>query len=120
MYNKSEIMKEAWRLFRGNKSLAAKYRRGCSWCLKSAWRKAKIDAKAETLINDAVVPSENGIMYIRYGVVDDCTMGWNVFGKTFYNKREIRRLGFLWSPETKCWYTTDKKTAKSFVKHFSA
>lgn len=120
MYNKSKIMKEAWRLFKENKTLVEKYRRSFSWCLKSAWHKAKINAKAESVINDAVVPSKNGTMYIKYGVVDDCTMGWNVFGKTFYNKREIRRLGFLWSPETKCWYTTDKETAKSFVRYFAA
>ena len=118
MYNKSEIMKEAWRLFKGSKKLVKQYQRSFSWCLQSAWRKAKLNAKAEALINDAVVPSENGTMYIKYGAVDDCTMGWNVFGKTFYNNRELRRLGFLWSSETKCWYTNSKETAKSFVKYF--
>ena len=120
MYNKSEIMKDAWRLFKGQKTIVEKYRVSFSQCLKKAWNKAKENAKYESVINDAIVRSENGIMYIKYGVVDDCTMGWNVFGKTFYNKWEIRRLGFRWSPETKCWYTTDKETAKSFVRYFAA
>ena len=106
-------------MFRGQKSIVEKYRRSFSWCLKSAWNKAKLIEKYEPIINDGVVRSENGIMYIKYGVVDDYTMGWNVSGSTFHNKTEIRRLGFRWSPETGCWYTTDKQTAISFVRYFA-
>ena len=47
-YNKSEIMKKAWNLFRMNSKVVAAYRKTFAQCLAQAWNSAKYElAKAE-------------------------------------------------------------------------
>ena len=45
-YNRSEIMKAAWMLYRMNKKVVEKYRKSFSECLKRAWERAKEEIKA--------------------------------------------------------------------------
>lgn len=45
-YNRSEIMKKAWNLFRMNETVVSSFQRSFAECLKLAWKVAKETAKA--------------------------------------------------------------------------
>lgn len=60
-YNKSEIMKEAWKLYRMNKSVVKSLQRAFSQCLKQAWKMAKEIAAA------ADESARKGIRRMHYG-----------------------------------------------------
>lgn len=47
-YNKSEIMKKAWKLFRMNSMVVAEYRKTFAQCLAQAWASAKFQLEKET------------------------------------------------------------------------
>ena len=121
-YDKRKIMKAAWADYKFKKAYSrdAVRREAVRFgdCLRKAWAAAKRDAALEAAVNDAVIPTRGGMLYMKCGVVDDAKMGWYVYGKTYQNKTVIRRCGFHWSPETRCWYTTSIADAKSLLRCF--
>lgn len=113
-YNKSEIMKAAWSLYKmaqkGVSSLSF------SECLHRAWANAKkaiINSK-KILSDDCCKMIHGCLLGIKYTIVGDCTMGWLVTGKTYAARKELKAAGFKWAPYCKQWYTTDRKVAERF------
>ena len=115
MYNRSEIMKEAWNSYR----MAQKWVEKLSFgeCLRRAWAKAtKAVAGAHSLDQNAAVVCNGNRVIVRHQFVADVTMGWAVIGDTYRIRKEIKSAGFKWDPETRCWFTTDRAVATRFVK----
>nr|DAH38247.1 MAG TPA: hypothetical protein [Caudoviricetes sp.] len=113
-YNKSEIMKAAWSLYK----MAQKWVSSLSFseCLHRAWANAKkaiINSK-KILSDDCCKMIHGCLLGIKYTIVGDCTMGWLVTGKTYAARKELKAAGFEWDPYCKQWYTTDRKVAERF------
>lgn len=113
-YNKSEIMKAAWSLYK----MAQKWVSSLSFseCLHRAWANAKkaiINSK-KILSDDCCKMIHGCLLGIKYTIVGDCTMGWLVTGKTYAARKELKAAGFEWDCYCKQWYTTDRKVAERF------
>lgn len=113
MYDRSKIMKNAWNLYRTSQKWICSL--PFSECLRRAWADAKKTARVCATVNDAVIITPAGNVFCRYGIVADYTMGWNITGKTYAIRKELRSAGFRWDSETRCWFTTDRKIAERFV-----
>lgn len=113
-YNKSEIMKNAWNLFKRFQNWADPL--SFSECLRRAWNAAK------QFIENTKKLMSNGCMKIINGsrlglirtVAADYAMGWIVTGKTYAARKELKAAGFRWDPESRNWFTTDRKVAEYF------
>lgn len=98
-YNKSEIMKKAWKLYR----MAQKWTtpETFAWALKKAWAEAK-----------EVVANHSGKHEINFGtmmhpitvIVDMDSL--TVSGNTFNCRREIKGYGCKWDANNKVWTGT--------------
>lgn len=113
-YNKSEIMKAAWNLYK----MAQKWVNSLSFseCLRRAWGNAKtaIVNSKKILSDDCCKMIRGCLLGIKYTIVGDYTMGWLVTGKTYAARKELKAAGFVWDPYCKQWYTTDRKVAERF------
>lgn len=113
-YNKSEIMKAAWNLYK----MAQKWVNSLSFseCLRRAWANAKtaIVNSKKILSDDCCKMIRGCLLGIKYTIVGDYTMGWLVTGKTYAARKELKAAGFVWDPYCKQWYTTDRKVAERF------
>lgn len=88
-YNRSEIMKAAWRKFKNDTDAK---RKGFAWCLKNAWEDARIEK--------ALADGKKIDVEMSKGIVTIEKMGdlFVVTGeKTFANKEKIKRYGFKWT-----------------------
>ena len=114
-YNKSEIMKNAWNLFRDSKKWVVSI--SFSECLHRAWKKAKESVKtAETLQHEVCNVISGSRLYMRRSPIAEAgTMGWVIFGKTYAARRDLERMGFRFDGESKNWYTEDADVAESFL-----
>ncbi|MCB6610173.1 hypothetical protein V3C10_04410 [[Clostridium] symbiosum] len=97
-YNLSNIMKEAWRLYRDFQQCVAEYKLSFSECLKRAWAKAK----------KAVATSEKIASSYFYGEIAGCSVHFNlgdgiVSGNTFRCKEILRRYGLHFNFSEKYW-----------------
>ena len=113
-YNKSEIMKAAWGLFNMSQKWVNKL--SFAECLRRAWASAKATAVStkRLLSNDCCKVVNGAMLGIKRTIVDDCTMGWIVTGKTYAARKELKSAGFRWDSEGKNWFTTDRKVAEYF------
>lgn len=119
MYNKKEIMQNAWSTYR----MAQKWVNKLSFseCLRRSWEQAKKAAKVESAIKNhfgAIISGRR--VFFDYQVVADWTMGWALTGDTYAIRKEIRSAGFKWDSESKNWYTTDRETIRRFVAKYVA
>lgn len=114
MYNRSEIMKNAWNIYRMSQKWVNKL--SFSECLCRAWEQAKKDAHTESVIKNhfGAIVSGNRVL-VDYKVVADWTMGWALTGNTYAIRKEIRAAGFKWDSESKNWYTTDRNVIRRFA-----
>lgn len=114
-YNKSEIMKAAWNLFRMSKRWINSL--NFSECLRRAWASAKKSAEtADRLRHECCKIVCGSVLYLRRAVIAEAgRMGWVVYGNTFPAKKELKRMGFRWDCESKNWYTEDASVAEYFV-----
>lgn len=113
-YNKSEIMKNAWNLFKMFQKWADPL--SFSECLRRAWDNAKRTLEAtKKLMSNGCMKVINGVrLGLRRTVAADYAMGWIVTGKTYAAHKELKAAGFRWDPESKNWFTTDRKVAEYF------
>ena len=89
-YNKSEIMRNSWRIVRQCKCTI-------STALKRAWGKAKEDLKLAKL----------GKYFNAY--LDGCEVLFNlgdgiVSGDTFHCRKTLKDFGLKWNPYEKYWF----------------
>lgn len=113
-YNKSEIMKNAWNLFKMFQKWADPL--SFSECLRRAWNAAKKSIEnIKKLMSNGCMKIINGsrLGLIRT-VAADYAMGWIVTGKTYAARKELKTAGFRWDPEFKNWFTTDRKVTEYF------
>nr|DAR03199.1 MAG TPA: hypothetical protein [Caudoviricetes sp.] len=113
-YNKSEIMKSAWNLFKMFQKWADPL--SFSECLRRAWDNAKrtLEATKKLMSNDCMKVINGVRLGLRRTVAADYTMGWIVTGKTYAARKELKAAGFRWDPESRNWFTTDRKVAEYF------
>ena len=113
-YNKSEIMKAAWTLYRTAQKWVNKLSFG--ECLRRAWENAKrtLEATKKLMSNDCMKVINGVRVSLRRTVVADYAMGWIVTGKTYAARKELKSAGFCWDPESSNWCTTDRKVAEYF------
>ena len=99
MYNKSEIMKEAWKL----RKMSIKWVTPLAFgeCLRRAWAHAKETAEVSRKISSnyygQVTLSINGcsiVAMIATGYVE---------GKTYGCRKELKEAGLGWNPYEKVW-----------------
>lgn len=98
-YNRSEIMKNAWKLFR----MAQKWvePETFSWALKRAWAEAK-----EAIAKHSGKHEVNfGTLMHPISVIVDMDR-LIVSGNTFNCRREIKKYGCKWDAERKVWAGT--------------
>ena len=113
-YNKSEIMKHAWSLFRMSQKWVDSL--AFSECLRRAWDAAKKDIEnTQKLMSNGCMKVVNGSrLGLCRTIVADCEMGWIVTGKTYAARKELKAAGFRWDPESSNWFTADRKVAEYF------
>ena len=115
-YNKSEIMKKAWSLFK----MSSKWVNSLSFseCLRRAWKSAKASiVTARSLEHEICKIISGSRLYMRRAVVACAgVMGWVVFGKTYAARQDLKRMGFRFDGEAKAWYTEDADVAENFLK----
>lgn len=113
-YNKSEIMKAAWNLYKTAQKWVSKL--SFSECLRRAWANAKKVAanSAKLLSNDCCKVVCGALLGIKHTIVADYTMGWLVTGKTYAARKALKAAGFKWDSDCQHWYTTDRKVAEFF------
>lgn len=113
-YNKSEIMKAAWNLYRMFQKCVTKL--SFSECLRRAWANAKNENETtqKLMSNNCCKVICGNRLGLRRTVVADYTMGWIVTGKTYAARKELKSAGFRWDPESSNWFTTDRKVAEYF------
>lgn len=112
-YNKSEIMKAAWNLFKTSQKWVKKL--SFSVCLSRAWAAAKKAIVVARTLADRCTKIIDGVeLSLQHAISLSGREGWVVTGNTFPVRKEIRRAGFVWDAENKYWYTTDRKIAEHF------
>lgn len=114
-YNKSEIMKKAWNLFRMSKKWTTPL--SFSECLCRAWERAKkAIAEAKALTKEQIKIINGARCYMHRGVIAEAgRMGWNVTGSTYYARKELKRMGFFFDAEARCWATQEQDVAARFM-----
>lgn len=82
-YNKSEIMKSAWNLFKMFQKWAAPL--SFSECLRRAWDNAKrtLEATKKLMSNGCMKVINGSRLGLIRTIAADYTMGWIVTGKTY-------------------------------------
>lgn len=130
-YNRSEILKSAWRRYRNERSL---YRCGgrtteptFGECLKTAWAVAKREvAQAEAAAARRQAEAAKAARTF-YGVVK---IGWgsnaievnvyngDVLGKTYAWRKELKEFGAQWCPEERMWSFTAHQ-AQEFCRRYA-
>lgn len=112
-YNKSEIMKAAWNLYKQAQKWVSKL--SFSVCLHRAWESAKNAIASAQKLAKGCTKMVNGVeLSIHHAFSLSGREGWVITGNTFYARKEIKRAGFTWDAEAKYWYTTDRKVAEYF------
>lgn len=113
-YNKSEIMKSAWNLFKMSQKWADSL--AFSECLRRAWNAAKksIENTKKLMSNGCMKVINGSRLGLIRTIAADYTMGWIVTGKTYAARKELKTAGFRWDPESRNWFTTDRKVAEYF------
>jgi hypothetical protein len=112
-YNKSEIMKNMWKMVKVW---------GKSEALKRAWANAKADIAAEEMLDGGrtALNVYGTVVYISHMyLAASGRMGWAVTGNTFRVKKDLKSVGLEWDPEIKCWATSDRATALTVCRKFA-
>lgn len=120
-YNKSNIMKKAWTIYKGVKASVGVNRTFGS-CLKQAWGYAKEEAEK----NERLKELEDGsyleraisgvILRIRKEIVAGSgRVGYVVYGKSYPVKDKLKKAGFRFDWESKQWYTESIESASIFA-----
>ena len=114
-YNKSEIMKKAWELFRTFQRDVSPLSFG--ECLSRAWHFAKANVARNDRLNRVIENGEsvNGCYVRKENAADMGRIGYIITGKTYNFRKELKRFGFRFDGETKCWFTFDRNDAIRFV-----
>lgn len=112
-YNRSEIMKKAWRTYNSFKRCVEQYRLSFSECLKRAWALAKEEERKNAFFE------ANSYFYTN---ILGCEVHVNVpdgiiSGRTYGIKKELKNAGFRWNPFEKYWESNMENTI-DFVKSF--
>lgn len=109
-YNKSQIMKNAWCLFRKFDG------RLCfGKCLSRAWAQAKEDNEAMARLQNREIDVRVGksLLTLHRSPIAMCgRMGWYLTGNTYPVRKQIKAFGFEWDVEARCWFTLDVEVAK--------
>lgn len=113
-YNKSEIMKSAWNLLKMSQKWANSL--AFSECLRRAWNAAKksIENTKKLMSNGCMKVTNGSRLGLIRTIAADYAMGWIVTGKTYAARKELKAAGFRWDPESRNWFTTDRKVAEYF------
>lgn len=97
-YNRREIMKRAWELFRNG---STPMRKDFGLCLSKAWKEAKKAVKKASFFKEVTV-------YVKGKRLTVDLSDGAVFGNTYPVKDELKKTwGLKWSPVDKCWTGTD-------------
>ena len=116
-YNKSEIMKAAWNLYRKAQKWVNTLR--FAECLRRAWSDAKAAAEISAKLDTAeIAKSINGcIVYLRRSAIAMTgRMGWYLTGNTYPVRKQIKAAGFKWDIEARAWHTLDHEVAARFAR----
>ena len=93
-YNKSEIMKAAWNLYKKSCSWVKQCRLSFSECLRRAWADAKRSAR--------VFRGYVGINGVDGKITVDVLFG-RVYGQTYGWRKTLKEFGAVWCSEDKQW-----------------
>lgn len=91
-YNKSEIMKSAWALYRKFQKYVGQLSFG--ECLRRAWAEAKRNAR--------VFSGYVSINAVDGNITVDVLFG-RVYGKTYGWRKTLKEWGAIWCPEDREW-----------------
>lgn len=99
-YNLSQIMKDAWSLYRTSKKWPAIYALSFAECLRRAWKKAKDAARVFTgLVRDVKVAGT-----LMHPVLVNIDMdNLSITGNTYPVRQMMRDLGLSWDRENRAW-----------------
>lgn len=98
-YNKAEIMRNAWSMFRHSKKTCT---RPLTFgeCLSRVWAKAKHDARTFSGVVRGVAVAGTLCHPVRVDIdLDDCT----VSGNTFNAKQTLKAAGLTWDAKRRVW-----------------
>lgn len=113
-YNLSNIMKEAWKLYKDFQKCVAEYKKTFSECLKIAWawakeRVAKAEKVAENIVTALDICGAEVMVNVSEGTI---------YGETWKCSKYIRKYGFKFNSKDKVWEGTSelvRKFAESWV-----
>lgn len=116
-YDKKQIMKKAWELYKGSKKLVACYRKSFGDYLRMAWAEAKQRAESIAKVVDGVGKNVKGcLVFVRKAMLAESGRpGWYLDGRTYPIRREIKAAGFYFDGEAKKWATEDIETVADFI-----
>lgn len=102
-YNRSEIMKSAWNLFKMFCKSIEKYRLSFSECLRRAWAEAKRTARVEAIIksNGGLFRMDIGMARVLVNIGDRI-----VSGNTYKCKETLKQYGLKFNGSEKYWEGT--------------
>lgn len=110
-YNLSNIMKDAWKIYRETQKCVAQYRLSFSECLKGAWKEAKEIARiiAAPVIEMKVARHDSFTVNTLTGVIS---------GKT-YTAKEFIKSNFkaIWDGTINCWITDPEVLKKEITEN---
>lgn len=97
-YNLSEIMKKAWKLFKGSRKLSERFWITMSEAMKKAWAEAKVAVKANAIIAQK---------YFNFNI-SGCEVLINlgdgiVSGETYKCKETLKAYGLKFNGHEKYW-----------------
>lgn len=120
MYDKQQIMRRAWNLFKAAKRCVGQ--KTFAQCLRQAWAEAKAavadNAELDRLCRTGAGRIINGCMvFIRRATIamTGCA-GYYLDGQTYYARKDIKAAGFRWDCEARQWFTDSKATALNFLR----
>ena len=104
-YNKSEIFKNAWKLFKMSMKWIQKLSFG--ECLRRAWA----EAKEKVAMAKKIKLGQITIMIDRNAL---CVNLYNrtVQGNTYHVRKELKSFGLLWNPYERVWEGTTEQLEK--------
>lgn len=104
-YNKSEIFKNAWKLFKMSMKWIQKLSFG--ECLRRAWA----EAKEKAAMTNKFKLGQITIMIDRNAL---CVNLYNrtVQGNTYHVRKELKSFGLLWNPYERVWEGTTEQLEK--------
>lgn len=97
-YNKSEIMKGAWNLYRKTQKWVEKFRLSFSECLKRSWKAAKEAAKAAEIMAQKYFHIEINGSRVLINIGDGI-----VSGNTYRCKETLKQYGLKFNGTEKYW-----------------